>query len=66
MELDNRKSKLSEIDSVNSQITEINSTVVKEEHTIHGMETYLNKLNNDIQYLIKVREKSQGDSDRLQ
>ena len=29
------------------------------------METYLNKLSNDIQYLIKVREKSQGDSDRL-
>tara|TARA_Y100001963_G_scaffold64774_1_gene90214 strand:+ start:3053 stop:4762 length:1710 start_codon:yes stop_codon:yes gene_type:complete len=65
VELDTRKSKLSEIDSVNSQITEINSTVLKEEHTIHGMETYLNKLSNDIQYLIKVREKSQGDSDRL-
>jgi len=64
-EYKSRIGKENEIDSVNSQITEINSTVLKEEHTIHGMETYLNKLSNDIQYLIKVREKSQGDSDRL-
>ena len=64
--LDTRKTRLNGIDTVNSQISEINSVVLKEEHTIHGMETYLNKLAGDIQYLVKVREKSKGDTSRLQ
>ena len=65
-ELNNRKIRLDKIGKVKIEITDIETTILKEEHTIHGMKTYLNKLSDDVQYLVKVREKSKGDTTRLQ
>ncbi len=65
-ELGNRKNRLDDIGKVKLEITDIETSILKEEHTIHGMETYLNKLADDIQYLVKVRDKSKGDTSRLQ
>ena len=64
-ELDLTISNIEEMDGVRQQIDENNNEVQSLNYKIQGINEYIIKLQDEIEHLIKVKEKSSGDDERL-
>ena len=64
-ELDLTISNIKEMDCVRQQIDENNNEVQSLNYKIQGINEYIIKLQDEIEHLLKVKEKSSGDDERL-
>ena len=64
-ELDLTISNIEEMDGVRQQIDENNNEVQSLNYKIQGINEYIIKLQDEIEHLLKVKEKSSGDDERL-
>ena len=64
-ELDLTISNIKEMDGIRQQIDENNNEVQSLNYKIQGINEYIIKLQDEIEHLIKVKEKSSGDDERL-
>tara|TARA_B100000809_G_scaffold144246_1_gene141818 strand:+ start:22438 stop:24150 length:1713 start_codon:yes stop_codon:yes gene_type:complete len=64
-ELDLTISNIKEMDGVRQQIDENNNEVQSLNYKIQGINEYIIKLQDEIEHLLKVKEKSSGDDERL-
>ena len=64
-ELDLTISNIKEMDCVRQQIDENNNEVQSLNYKIQGFNEYIIKLQDEIEHLLKVKEKSSGDDERL-
>ena len=64
-ELDVTLSEIKKMDDIRAQVTDNNSEIQSLNYKIQGVNEYIIKLQDEIGYLVKVKEKSTGDDERL-
>ena len=64
-ELDVTISEIKKMDDIRAQVTDNNSEIQSLNYKIQGVNEYIIKLQDEIGYLVKVKEKSTGDDERL-
>ena len=64
-ELDVTLSEIKKMDDIRAQVIDNNSEIQSLNYKIQGVNEYIIKLQDEIGYLVKVKEKSTGDDERL-